>query len=1323
MSSVGQAVGYIGGAIIGSFVGYPMLGAAIGGMIGSAIDPPKGPNIQGPRLNDLSVQTASYGQTIPRIYGTAPVSGNVFWIENNSLKEHEESESQGGKGGGGQTVTSYWYSSTFAIGLCEGPIAGVRRIWCSGKLIYDAGSDALGAVMASNVAAEGFRIYLGTDTQQPDTRMEASLGVGNVPAYRGLAYIVFDDFDLTNYGNSLAGAQFKFEVINTATSLTESVKAASLIDITATSASAIGSVRVNDDRVQVTSIIFNIANFDLYAAHLQHYTATASEFSYDGIATIPAFTDAYLHAKSICRVVQSDVDVTMFALSQNPTVHFLGYSPTGVKVFDSGPFAPSVLPYEVQHCLIDRGEIFFSANSASLYKIYKMPFGVWGSMPESNAGIPGDLISTASGYNISEMSASENYLYAVDRTASSNTSTSVLKFARDSLAYVETFTAAFRGTQAKIIAVGDDDFYTLTNQGVLVHWVDGVATDTGLRYAQYATVFYETWFVRLAPGVFCVLRPVAVDSVTTPADLYVFYKYLADDTAQLPDIVEAECLKSALLSAADIDVSALSQEVRGYRVSQVAAIRSALEPLQAAWPFDAIQDGYQISFIPRGQSSVASISNDDLGASTPGDRDVIRVSESREMDSQLPRRVLLTYLDMAREYDVNEQSAERLNTDAVNVRTVEMPIVLNSDEAAQMAERLLFLWWLERRDLSFALPPTFRHLQPADVVTIAADSATFEARLTGCSYLPDGRIECTAKYNDAPIYASTAVGASPPFTGQVVAWSGSTQAQLMDLPALDDEFDKAGFYAVIYGETASWPGGVLMQSVDEGQTWNPAQAYSNTSPAVAVVLDDSGPVRFDCINSRTINARRVCGTLSSVTDLQLYGGANHFAYGADGRWEIIAARTCTDLGDNSWRLTDIHSGRFGTEWASALHQGNDALVALTTNSVRFIGKSLNDIGLQQLYRAVTQGRTVDSAPDNALAYRGMNLECLSPVEVRGVRASSNDWSIDWVRRTRIGGEWRDRIEAPLSESSESYVVEIYGESGRTTLKRTITATSTSITYTSAQQTTDFGASQSSLYVNVYQVSEHVGVGIPAVVTLNASVATSSPPYMQRITTDAHWSSVVLAMHMDGSDGGTTFTDVKGHTMTRYSVTTETESYKYGTASAYFPGNVNYYLTTPAVSDFLLGSGDFTVDFWVKVNAVSNGKVVGIWSDTSGTGFSWKVRVGDGLIAFAYSTTGANSTFFTTSGLSIGTTTWRFIEVSRSGSNLYFFLDGVKVATHNIGSVSFYAVSSSKLLEIGRDSAGPGDYISAYIDDLRVTKGVCRHTADYTVPFAAFPETS
>ena len=100
MSSAGQIVGGVVGTVVGSFVGYPMLGAQVGMMLGGALDPPKGPTINGPRLEDLTIQTSTYGATVPRAYGTITVSGNVFWLENNKLKETVSKKKSGGKGGG-----------------------------------------------------------------------------------------------------------------------------------------------------------------------------------------------------------------------------------------------------------------------------------------------------------------------------------------------------------------------------------------------------------------------------------------------------------------------------------------------------------------------------------------------------------------------------------------------------------------------------------------------------------------------------------------------------------------------------------------------------------------------------------------------------------------------------------------------------------------------------------------------------------------------------------------------------------------------------------------------------------------------------------------------------------------------------------------------------------------------------------------------------------------------------------------------------------------------------------------------------------------------
>jgi len=126
------------------------------------------------------------------------------------------------------------------------------------------------------------------------------------------------------------------------------------------------------------------------------------------------------------------------------------------------------------------------------------------------------------------------------------------------------------------------------------------------------------------------------------------------------------------------------------------------------------------------------------------------------------------------------------------------------------------------------------------------------------------------------------------------------------------------------------------------------------------------------------------------------------------------------------------------------------------------------------------GSTLGATTAQDYAYEAKALKPYAPVHIIGSR-SSGDLTISWKRRTRIGGDWRDAVDIPLSEESERYEVEIM--SG-VTLKRTIIGlTSPTALYTSAQQVTDFGSAQSSVVVNVYQLSVAVGRGYTGVATI------------------------------------------------------------------------------------------------------------------------------------------------------------------------------------------------------------------------------------------------
>lgn len=184
---------------IGTIVGGP-IGGAIGSILGQQIDQrlfaPKGR--QGPRLNELTVQTSTYGSPIPKLFGQLRVAGTVIWATD--LRE-EKHKSGGGKSG--PKTTTYSYSASFAVALSARPIRAVHRIWADGKLLRGEAGDWK--------SATGFRLYLGNEGQETDPLIASAEGIGGSPAYRGIAYALFEDFQLADYGNHIPSLTFEVE--------------------------------------------------------------------------------------------------------------------------------------------------------------------------------------------------------------------------------------------------------------------------------------------------------------------------------------------------------------------------------------------------------------------------------------------------------------------------------------------------------------------------------------------------------------------------------------------------------------------------------------------------------------------------------------------------------------------------------------------------------------------------------------------------------------------------------------------------------------------------------------------------------------------------------------------------------------------------------------------------------------------------------------------------------------------------------------------------------------------------------------------------------
>ncbi|MEM9581921.1 MAG: glycoside hydrolase/phage tail family protein [Pseudomonadota bacterium] len=217
LSAAGAAIGgSLGGGALG--LSSAVIGRAIGATIGKTIDQrlmgSGSQTVETGKLDRMRVMGASEGGAIPRLFGRARVPGNVIWTSN--YREDVTTTTQsGGKGSPkGPTTKSYSYSISIAVALCEGEISRVGRVWADGNIVQ--------------TGTLNMRVYKGSQDQLPDPLMSAIEGEDQVPAYRGLAYVVFEDIPLEPYGNRVP--QFTFEVVRPAQPL-EHDQPSGLVDI------------------------------------------------------------------------------------------------------------------------------------------------------------------------------------------------------------------------------------------------------------------------------------------------------------------------------------------------------------------------------------------------------------------------------------------------------------------------------------------------------------------------------------------------------------------------------------------------------------------------------------------------------------------------------------------------------------------------------------------------------------------------------------------------------------------------------------------------------------------------------------------------------------------------------------------------------------------------------------------------------------------------------------------------------------------------------------------------------------------------------------
>ena len=219
--------------------------------------------------------------------------------------------------------------------------------------------------------------------------------------------------------------------------------------------------------------------------------------------------------------------------------------------------------------------------------------------------------------------------------------------------------------------------------------------------------------------------------------------------------------------------------------------------------------------------------------------------------------------------------------------------------------------------------------------------------------------------------------------------------------------------------------------------------------------------------------------------------------------------------------------------------------------------------------------------------------------------------------------------------------------------------------------------------------------------------------------DQYFSNVSLLLHMNGSNGSTTFTDSSGSpkTPTVYAATISTAQSKFGGACGSFPNASAARLEYASSTAFGFGTGDFTIEMWTRANNATVGSVVSVGQYTDG--ITWRLsREGDGIYF-----SGTNYNWNPNDNL-IPYGEWAHIALVRQGTTARIYVNGASVWSQSLGTVD---LGSSRPLYVAAGGhyldGGPAEGYDGFIDELRVTKGICRYPSGtaFTPPTAAFSD--
>jgi hypothetical protein len=1110
-----------GGGAFGSLAFNAVLGL---GMMGLSWWLQSQKHTSGPRKEDLEVSDQPIGTPVPLHYGTNAFFATAIWIKDNKLIEKARTE-RAGKGG--PKITTYSYYVTGAWAIADNLQTAFSKLWMNDKVIFNNTNDGAEVIQIEGL---NYEFYRGTLTQLPDPVMEASLGVGQTPAYRGLCYIVIPQLRFQMIQNSTTGP-----IVGPGTYPGHTINADGTVDLGNElyhyTLDGSGNFRK-----------FDLTTGDLLAGPTLPPNPLASEVvicDRHNRLYVPELSNPFgppyrgplgiFDANTLQRIGQfesrltntSPVITSSLGPDNSETILFGGATtdpggPNWMLAIDVDPNTGLQTTHEILTSnLIQSGlSGYYRGVFWGIPRIVAGPTITIAKFPELTAFEYTTYNLGADGYG-GHIHAFGYYpdedvivVVGLDDPIPSSImrinkydASSISKLQYPEL--ISSTTVDFSpGGVGSIPAKAQLQSQQNFAEGYVTWGAD--ASDPGFIIFNLATMTYEncvgSGLGQFSGGRYMPTKGAFMGLLGGPiysGPKYVQCAYTPDAKVSIKEIFD-DWNPRVGMPAGRSDTDDLAAEyIYGYTWKSNSSIGEGFADIMNVWGIDIADLGDKYKFLLRGSQTPITIDPDDLGADEgdePSETDLrIELAEGYEV----PKTMHLKHWDPFAEFETSIQESFRHSAVVSSRDIVEVStrMVLEPDVAAGKLADLFKATWRARVTYpEVKLPPKYRQYAPGDVFQVTYDGLLHEFMVDEITF-DDSVITVKGTSEDVSAWGQTSSGQSTQVEIKQVAGLSLPKLHLLDMNAIRDDDWSFEHYLAHHAKTPelAYSGvavqkGITAEQLGDWLAFNNPVAFGNvlTTPNDIPYpeLTDTGSQLRVYINPAVGFTPVAAASVEALWEDFNLNPALLLVTADDGtvECEILQYASVVEETTDVWLFTDLMRGRRGTE--HLITKSVNAVYMLfpsTTNMYR--EGVLSEVGSTRYYQAVSYGGVIPS--NNPIATFVNNSKALRPYEpwsLVGARPGT-DLVADWWRRVSIGGSWKEGLEKPLEYTQEEYNVNIWTDDTKTTFLRLANVVGASTyTYTLTNYNADAAASESivpAVYVEVTQVGDDYGDGVPA----------------------------------------------------------------------------------------------------------------------------------------------------------------------------------------------------------------------------------------------------